>query len=136
MHLAVFLFVMTAIVYETQHWTNPQIKNYVDALYFTVTVLTTTGFGDITLQGTMGRLISVLIMIFGVTLFCASSVPCCSPTRCASPAQPADCSVTISMRCTARPAARPSIYPTKVRPFSHAADLRRSQRERQRSPNA
>ena len=68
-HLAVFLFVMTAIVYETQHWTNPQIKNYIDALYFTVTVLTTTGFGDITLQGTMGRLISVFIMIFGVTLF-------------------------------------------------------------------
>ena len=68
-HLAVFLFVMTAIVYETQHWTNPQIKNYVDALYFTVTALTTTGFGDITLEGTMGRLTSVIIMIFGVTLF-------------------------------------------------------------------
>ena len=68
-HLAVFLFVMTAIVYETQHWTNPQINNYVDALYFTVTTLTTTGFGDITLGGTTGRLISVAIMIFGVTLF-------------------------------------------------------------------
>lgn len=68
-HLAVFLFVMTAIVYETQHWTNPSIKNYVDALYFTVTALTTTGFGDVTLQGTLGRLISVVIMIFGVTLF-------------------------------------------------------------------
>ena len=68
-HLAVFLFVMTAIVYETQHWTNPQIKNYIDALYFTVTALTTTGFGDITLEGTAGRLISVVIMIFGVTLF-------------------------------------------------------------------
>ena len=68
-HLAVFLFVMSAIVYETQHWTNPQIKNYIDALYFTVTALTTTGFGDITLQGTWGRLISVIIMIFGVTLF-------------------------------------------------------------------
>ncbi|HKH01036.1 MAG TPA: ion channel, partial [Bradyrhizobium sp.] len=27
------------------------------------------GFGDITLSGTMGRLISVVIMIFGVTLF-------------------------------------------------------------------
>ena len=35
-HLAVFLFVMSAIVYETQHWTNPQIANYIDALYFTV----------------------------------------------------------------------------------------------------
>lgn len=68
-HLAVFLFVMTGIVYETQHWSNPQIGNYVDALYFTVTALTTTGFGDITLRGTMGRLISVLIMICGVTLF-------------------------------------------------------------------
>jgi voltage-gated potassium channel len=68
-HLCVFLFVMTGIVYETQHWTNPKIANYIDALYFTVTALTTTGFGDITLEGTFGRLISVVIMIFGVTLF-------------------------------------------------------------------
>ncbi len=68
-HLGVFLFVMSAIVYETQHWTNPGIANYVDALYFTVTALTTTGFGDITLPGTAGHLISVVIMIFGVTLF-------------------------------------------------------------------
>jgi len=68
-HLLVFIFIMTSLVYETQHWSNPHIKNYVDALYFTVTALTTTGFGDITLPGSMGRLISVLIMIFGVTLF-------------------------------------------------------------------
>jgi voltage-gated potassium channel len=68
-HLVVFLFVMTGIVYETQHWTNPEIRNYVDALYFTVTALTTTGFGDITLRGSGGRLIAVSIMIFGVTLF-------------------------------------------------------------------
>ena len=68
-NLAVFLFVMTAIVYETQHYTNPKIANYVDALYFTVTALTTTGFGDIVLEGTPGRLISVVIMIFGVSLF-------------------------------------------------------------------
>jgi voltage-gated potassium channel len=68
-HLAVFLFVMSAVVYETQRWSNPQIKNYIDALYFTVTALTTTGFGDITLDGTLGRFISIVIMIFGVTLF-------------------------------------------------------------------
>ena len=43
---------MSAIVYETQHWSNPEIANYIDALYFTVTALTTTGFGDITLPGT------------------------------------------------------------------------------------
>ena len=68
-NLAVFIFVMTAIVYETQKFRNPQISNYADALYFTVTALTTTGFGDITLHGTTGRMITVVIMIFGVTLF-------------------------------------------------------------------
>jgi voltage-gated potassium channel len=68
-HLAVFIFIMTAVVYETQHRRNEDIANYADALYFTVTALTTTGFGDITLPGTTGRLLSVCIMIFGVTLF-------------------------------------------------------------------
>ena len=68
-NLAVFIFVMTAIVYETQKFRHDQITNYADALYFTVTALTTTGFGDITLPGTVGRLITVVIMIFGVTLF-------------------------------------------------------------------
>ena len=68
-NFAVFVFVMTGFVYQTQHGTNPHITNYVDALYFTVTALSTTGFGDITLPGTTGRLISVVIMIFGVTLF-------------------------------------------------------------------
>ncbi|WP_211864306.1 potassium channel family protein [Neoroseomonas soli] len=68
-HLGVFIFIMTAVVYETQHGANPHIAHYADALYFTVTALTTTGFGDITLPGTTGRLISVVIMIAGVTLF-------------------------------------------------------------------
>jgi len=68
-HLGLFIFVMTAVVYESQHHSNPAINNYADALYFTVTTLTTTGFGDITLQGSWGRLLAVLIMIFGVSLF-------------------------------------------------------------------
>lgn len=68
-HLFTFVFIMTGLVYETQHWSNPHIRNYADALYFTVTTLTTTGFGDITLTGTTGRLLSVLIMLCGVTLF-------------------------------------------------------------------
>jgi voltage-gated potassium channel len=68
-NLAIFLFVTTALVYETQRRSNEQIGNYVDALYFTVTTLTTTGFGDITLKGTGGRLLSVVIMIVGVSLF-------------------------------------------------------------------
>ena len=68
-NLGVFIFIMTGFVYETQRWTNPDIGNYVDALYFTIAALTTTGFGDVTLKGTLGHLLSVIIMIFGVTLF-------------------------------------------------------------------
>lgn len=68
-NLAVFMLVMTALVFETQIGRNPAINNYADALYFTVATLTTTGFGDITLEGTTGRLLAVLIMIFGVSLF-------------------------------------------------------------------
>ncbi|MFO0388674.1 MAG: potassium channel family protein [Alphaproteobacteria bacterium] len=68
-NLLIFIFVMTAVVFESQVGSNPNIKNYIDALYFTVTTLTTTGFGDITLQGDSGKLIAVIIMIFGVSLF-------------------------------------------------------------------
>lgn len=68
-NLLVFIFVMTAVVYETQHWSNSEINDYADALYFTVTTLTTTGFGDVTLKGTAGKMTSVVIMIFGVSLF-------------------------------------------------------------------
>lgn len=69
LNLGVFIFIMTALVYETQHFNNDKINNYADALYFTVTALTTTGFGDIVLEGTTGRMIAVIIMIFGVSLF-------------------------------------------------------------------
>jgi len=68
-NLGVFIFIMTGFVYETQRWTNAKIGNYVDALYFTIAALTTTGFGDIPLTGPLGHLLSVIIMIFGVTLF-------------------------------------------------------------------
>ena len=68
-NLGVFIFIVTSVVFVTQHAFNPKISNYVDALYFTITTLTTTGFGDITLSGTTGRMITVVIMIFGVTLF-------------------------------------------------------------------
>ena len=69
LNLLVFIFFITALVYVLQVRVNPQIDTYVDALYFTVTTLTTTGFGDITLQGDTGRILSVIIMVFGVALF-------------------------------------------------------------------
>lgn len=68
-NLAVFIFVTTALVFVLQHNSNPDIVTYVDALYFTVATLTTTGFGDITMTGDVGRLLAVFIMVVGVALF-------------------------------------------------------------------
>jgi voltage-gated potassium channel len=68
-NLGVFMFIITSVVYVTQHAFNPKIATYVDALYFTITTLTTTGFGDITLIGTGGKLLAVVIMFVGVGLF-------------------------------------------------------------------
>jgi voltage-gated potassium channel len=68
-NLLVFIFVVTAVVYVFQAEMNSSINNYIDAMYFTITTLTTTGFGDITLVGSTGRLLAVVIMIVGVALF-------------------------------------------------------------------
>ncbi len=67
---AVFIFVVSSLVYVTQRGANPRIVDFVDALYFSVAALSTTGFGDVTLIGsTGGELLSVVMMIVGISLF-------------------------------------------------------------------
>ncbi len=68
-NLLVFLFVVTGFVYTAFAHRDAGISGYVDALYFTVATMTTTGFGDITLPGTFGKLVSIIIMIIGISLF-------------------------------------------------------------------
>ena len=68
--LAVFVLVASSLVFVTQRGANEKIVDFVDALYFTVAALSTTGFGDITLIGsTSGELLSVAMMIVGISLF-------------------------------------------------------------------
>ena len=69
LNLLVFIFIVTAAVFVLQVNVNDSINNYIDALYFTIATLTTTGFGDIILVETTGRLLAVIIMIVGVALF-------------------------------------------------------------------
>ena len=67
-NLITFVFVATGFVYATFRG-HDGIAGYVDALYFTVATLTTTGFGDVTLPGPWGRLLSIAVMLVGITLF-------------------------------------------------------------------
>ena len=69
LNLLVFVFVMSAAVYVLEGQRHPSIQNFVDALYFTVSTLSTTGFGDIVFKDTPGRLLSIFIMLVGVGLF-------------------------------------------------------------------
>lgn len=68
-NLGVFVFFVTSLVFVLQFGANPGIDDFIAALYFTVSALTTTGFGDIVLTGTEGRLLAVVIMVVGVALF-------------------------------------------------------------------
>lgn len=68
-NLFVFIFVTSSFVFVAAFDDTDGLAGYVDALYFTVATLTTTGFGDITMTTTGGKLLSVFIMVVGVALF-------------------------------------------------------------------
>ncbi len=68
-NLLTFLFVITGFVYTFFFRTGAGIEGYVDALYFTVATVTTTGFGDIVLPGIAGKLTAIATMIIGISLF-------------------------------------------------------------------
>lgn len=68
-NLLIFVFATTTavLVFFVEPDSSP--TPYIDALYFTMATLTTTGFGDITLDTPAGKLFSVFVMIVGVALF-------------------------------------------------------------------
>lgn len=65
----VFLFMVTAVIFVSQESINENINTYIDALYFTVATLTTTGYGDIIAVGTFGKALVIIAMIVGISLF-------------------------------------------------------------------
>lgn len=82
-NLLVFLFVVTGFVYTAfaNRGEDASIVGYIDALYFTVATVTTTGFGDITLPGPGGKLASIVIMIIGISLFVRLAQSIFRPTK-------------------------------------------------------
>jgi voltage-gated potassium channel len=68
-NLVTFLFVVASFIFTFFKGEDSGIDGYVDALYYTVTSVTTTGYGDITLPGTGGKLVAIVVMIVGISLF-------------------------------------------------------------------
>jgi predicted membrane protein len=78
-HLVACIWIFSAKVIENSHRANWIYDNqmqdfdnfelYIAAYYFTVTTITTVGYGDITATQTQERLVAILLMIFGVVAF-------------------------------------------------------------------
>ncbi|WP_395647319.1 potassium channel family protein [Terricaulis sp.] len=67
--LVVFIFLAAGMTQALFMGDHPKLNNFVDAMYFVVTSLTTTGYGDITIDTAGGRLFSIALMIAGISLF-------------------------------------------------------------------
>lgn len=68
LNLLIFTFFMASLVFTLQS-DNPQIVTFLDALYFTITTLTTTWFWDIIVVWTYWKILVVIIMTLWVWLF-------------------------------------------------------------------
>ena len=80
LNLVTFLFLATGFIYTT-FFRNAGLEGYLDALYFTVASVTTTGYGDITLDGPWGKLTSIVVMIIGISLFVQLAQAIFKPTK-------------------------------------------------------
>jgi len=80
-NLLTFLLVITGFVYTFFFRDGSGLAGYVDALYFTVATVTTTGFGDIVLPGAAGKLTAIVTMIIGISLFVRLAQSVFRPTK-------------------------------------------------------
>lgn len=67
--LGVTLLFSTLFYFFEGHGQNPRVDSFFDAVYFTVSTMTTVGFGDVVPTTTAGRVVSMLMMIMGTGLF-------------------------------------------------------------------
>lgn len=79
--LVVFVFLAAGVTQALFIGQHPKLNNFLDATYFVVTSLTTTGYGDITLDSAAGRLFSVGLMIAGISLFFSIAQKAFAPQR-------------------------------------------------------
>jgi voltage-gated potassium channel len=80
-NLVVFVFLASGFAFAFFAGQHPKLVTFVDAMYFTTTALTTTGFGDITIDTQEGRIFKMVLMVTGITLFFSIAQKAFSPPR-------------------------------------------------------
>jgi voltage-gated potassium channel len=79
--LVVFVFMAAGAAQALFVGAHPKLNNFIDAMYFVVTSLTTTGYGDITIDSAGGRLFSIALMLAGISLFFSIAQKAFAPHR-------------------------------------------------------
>ncbi len=62
------VFVYSGLIYQVEHSVNPKFGTFLDAVYFSVSTITTAGLGDLTPISQIGRFLTVLMMVTGIVL--------------------------------------------------------------------
>ena len=60
------IFVFSSFIYEAERFANPEIIDLGSAMYFSIVTLTTVGFGDIVPVTTLGRFMTVLMILVSI----------------------------------------------------------------------
>jgi voltage-gated potassium channel len=56
------IFVYSGLIYQVEHTVNPKFGTFLDAVYFSVSTISTAGLGDITPISEMGRFLTILMV--------------------------------------------------------------------------
>jgi voltage-gated potassium channel len=62
------IIVGAAAIYIVEMRVDSQINSPLDAVWWTVATITTVGYGDVVPETTLGRIIGIVYMFFGVTM--------------------------------------------------------------------
>jgi voltage-gated potassium channel len=57
------------LFYYLEHVANPRVRSFMDAIWWSFSTATTTGYGDITPITTAGKILGILLMLMGMALF-------------------------------------------------------------------
>ncbi len=64
--LALLILVILCSIYFTL--VEPNMTSYVDALWYSFSVITTIGFGDVAVTTTLGRILSIILGVCGIVV--------------------------------------------------------------------
>lgn len=66
--ILIIFFISSGLFYQVEYQSNPGVRNFGDAFYYTVVTLTTVGFGDIVPLSAGGRWVTVLMILSGIIM--------------------------------------------------------------------